>query len=177
MGASETPNEGPLSYKSSPLAKVTDGLSNTVVMSESQISPSGPHAFHRADAWYAGLSQSTTLSNADLISLCEAAVVNPVPTYRYVGHDWVVTGLGGAEYNHVVAPNAKVTNCRPDSPLSTPGTDHYWPLGIMKASSYHRGGVNFLMLDGSVHFANENIDLVVWQAISTRSGEETQVEF
>ena len=168
---------GPLSYKTSPLAKVTDGLSNTVIMSESLMSPAGPHTFHRADVWYAGLSQSANLSNAELISLCEAAAVNPVPTYPYAGHDWPVSGLGGAEYNHVVTPNSRVTNCRPDSPSLTLATDHHWGSGIMKASSYHTGGVNVLMLDGAVRFASDTIDLGVWQAISTRAGGETGVQF
>ena len=47
----------------------------------------------------------------------------------------------------------------------------------MKASSHHTGGVNVLMLDGAVRFASDNIDLGVWQAISTRAGGETGVQF
>ncbi len=40
------------------------------------------------------------------------------------------------------------------------------------ARSYHEGGVNTAMLDGSVHWVANDIDLGVWRAYSTRAGEE-----
>ncbi len=40
------------------------------------------------------------------------------------------------------------------------------------ARSYHPGGVNVALLDGSVHFAAEDIQRVVWRAMSTRDGGE-----
>lgn len=41
-------------------------------------------------------------------------------------------------------------------------------------SSYHTGGVNFMRADGSVTFMPENIDEVVYHAMSTRNGGETE---
>ena len=41
------------------------------------------------------------------------------------------------------------------------------------AGSFHTGGANFLMGDGSVHFLSENMDMPTYQAISTRAGGET----
>ena len=38
--------------------------------------------------------------------------------------------------------------------------------------SYHPGGVNTSRCDGSVQFETSNIDLPVWQALSTRNGRE-----
>jgi len=38
--------------------------------------------------------------------------------------------------------------------------------------SYHGGGVNGLLMDGSVHFYADLINLGVWQALSTRAGQE-----
>ncbi len=40
------------------------------------------------------------------------------------------------------------------------------------ARSYHEGGVNTVMLDGSVHWVANDINLGVWRAYSTRAGEE-----
>ena len=40
------------------------------------------------------------------------------------------------------------------------------------ARSYHGGGVNGLLMDGSVHFYADLINLGVWQALSTRAGQE-----
>ncbi len=166
--------DGIIKWKGMILATVTDGLSNTVAMSEALMSPAGPHSYHRADAWYAGISWAGDgPTNDEIISLCTAAVASPVPLYGQVGHDWPLTGLGHAEYNHVVPPNSKVANCRLDSPASGGGTNHAWSSGIMQASSGHSGGVNILFLDGSVHFASDSINVATWQAISTPAGAET----
>lgn len=43
--------------------------------------------------------------------------------------------------------------------------------------SDHRGGVHFLMVDGSVHFINEDIDANLLDALATRNGEEVTSGF
>lgn len=40
------------------------------------------------------------------------------------------------------------------------------------ARSYHSGGVNGLMMDGSVHFTRSSIAQATWRAMGTRSGGE-----
>ncbi len=40
------------------------------------------------------------------------------------------------------------------------------------ASSYHSGGVNLCMADGSVRFVSDAVDFFVWQATGTRNGGE-----
>lgn len=179
LGDDEGKRRGPLSTPATRSSDVTDGLSNTVIMSEAVMSPNGPHSFHRGDAWYSGLGSQRVPrpSNEDVVSLCQAAAASPAPFYPYVGHDWAVSGLGHAGYNHVLPPNGTVLNCRLDGPQLTGSTDHYWPVGILKASSYHHGGVNIVMLDGSARFVSNSIDLRVWQAISTRADGEPTVEF
>jgi prepilin-type processing-associated H-X9-DG protein len=44
--------------------------------------------------------------------------------------------------------------------------------GVLKASSYHSGGINALLMDGSVRFVANSVDMRVWRAVSTRSGGE-----
>ena len=39
-------------------------------------------------------------------------------------------------------------------------------------SSYHPGGVNLMLGDGSVRFIKETVALSVWRALSTRNGGE-----
>ena len=45
--------------------------------------------------------------------------------------------------------------------------------GLISARSYHAGGVNTLMADGSVRFFSANVNLTSWQALGTASGNET----
>ncbi len=43
--------------------------------------------------------------------------------------------------------------------------------------SFHTGGVNSLMMDGSTRFFSENMDVNVWRALGTRAGGEIVGEF
>lgn len=42
----------------------------------------------------------------------------------------------------------------------------------MSFSSMHKGGTQLLMVDGSVKFASENIDMGVYLATASRNGSE-----
>ena len=44
---------------------------------------------------------------------------------------------------------------------------------INHARSYHTGGVNAALADGSTHFFGDTIDLAVWKGLSTIAGRET----
>jgi prepilin-type processing-associated H-X9-DG protein len=45
--------------------------------------------------------------------------------------------------------------------------------GLSSSRSYHPGGVNIMMCDGSVQFVSEHIDRKVLDAMATRDGRET----
>src|SRR5207248_859298 len=42
----------------------------------------------------------------------------------------------------------------------------------VSASSYHTGGVNLVMADGSVRFVRDSINFAAWQAMGSRAGGE-----
>ncbi|HEY7423568.1 MAG TPA: H-X9-DG-CTERM domain-containing protein, partial [Gemmataceae bacterium] len=53
--------------------------------------------------------------------------------------------------------------------------DNYTPdygYVVSPASSWHSGGVNVVMADGSVHFVADAIDPTTWTALGTRAGGE-----
>jgi prepilin-type processing-associated H-X9-DG protein len=45
-----------------------------------------------------------------------------------------------------------------------------WADAHFSASSYHPGGVNTALADGSVRFANDTVNLAVWQALGSIDG-------
>jgi prepilin-type N-terminal cleavage/methylation domain-containing protein/prepilin-type processing-associated H-X9-DG protein len=49
---------------------------------------------------------------------------------------------------------------------------NYW-YDVISFRSYHPGGAQFVMADGSVHFVQEGIDLETYEALATRNGGET----
>ncbi|WP_407673527.1 DUF1559 domain-containing protein [Paludisphaera rhizosphaerae] len=87
------------------------------------------------------------------------------------GESWFVSGLHFTNYNHFETPNSNVSDCALDS-----GREglHQRTLhdGIFSARSRHTGGVNLLMMDGSVKFCRDTVDLRVWHAIGSRNGQE-----
>ena len=52
----------------------------------------------------------------------------------------------------------------------TPNSNHSDPW---KVNSFHPGGANLVMADGSVHFVQDEIDYEVFQALATRNGGES----
>jgi prepilin-type processing-associated H-X9-DG protein len=47
----------------------------------------------------------------------------------------------------------------------------------MGSRSYHPGGVNILLMDGSVRFVSQTIELVTWRALGTRAGGEVVASY
>ena len=45
--------------------------------------------------------------------------------------------------------------------------------GVITSRSYHTNGVNVLMMDGSVRFVSNSVQLSAWRAAGTRNGGET----
>ena len=48
---------------------------------------------------------------------------------------------------------------------------------VVTARSYHSGGVNVLMMDGSVRFVSSSVDQTLWRGLGTRSGGEVSGEY
>jgi len=87
-------------------------------------------------------------------------------------------GGWGIHYTHQYGPNSPV----PDSmsggdycdPANVPceNSASVWLTINFSARSYHPGGVNVGMVDGSVHFIEDQIDHYVWQALGSINGDE-----
>ncbi|MEZ6061151.1 MAG: DUF1559 domain-containing protein [Planctomycetaceae bacterium] len=86
---------------------------------------------------------------------------------------WATAAYSSTMYNHVATPNWKGTDCGAASAIAdVPGE-----AAIISARSFHIGGVNSLLADGSVRFFSDSIDLGIWRSLGTRSGGEVTGEF
>ena len=134
---------GPI-YRNSrvPYAGVTDGLSNTVFASEKT-----PYL---ADATWVGI----------------------IPGYRHFAYNaFASAGTGGAGVNFDY-PGAILASHSGPSLYEVPQVIHppNSPLGHTdEFYSLHPGGANVLMGDGSVRFIKQSINLLAWQAMSSRA--------
>jgi len=153
----------PLSF-----ASVTDGTSNTVMFSEwvkgkgFNVS-GGLNAVYQNGPGVTAVTMTTmgVQANLALAVLCQNTPFNPSNTWDYKGEAWISEESGrGGGYFHIQTPNRKSCNCC--------GHDT-----IIGASSYHSGGVNVTMLDGSVKFIKDTVNPVAWYALSTIDWGET----
>jgi len=98
---------------------------------------------------------------------------------------WFWGGMGGASFSARFPPHNRgtdvfqacgATNIPTDDPLVC--TENKADADVwVSARSYHTGGVQAALSDGSARFISENIDLAIWQAICTRANKETVGEF
>jgi prepilin-type N-terminal cleavage/methylation domain-containing protein/prepilin-type processing-associated H-X9-DG protein len=154
------------------LLSVTDGLSNTAMFSEimrSGIQHNAPSGVRDHATVIRGTS-ITSDTDGRAISHCLDGS-GWVSSIKYVGHQYYRAIPQMITYTHTLPPNwnRKVNtgvqryNCGDSANLNR---NH------MAASSYHSGGVNVCLGDGSVRFVSDTVDFNVWRAAGTKTGGE-----
>ncbi len=84
---------------------------------------------------------------------------------------WMGVGkLGGTEYSEGLGSAVVRFNANLDP-------NFHGVLMEIGVRSYHVGGAQFALADGSVRFMSENMDLKTYQALATRQGGEVVGEF
>lgn len=153
---------------------ITDGLSNTAAVAERKISAAvivdtpwgGRYVDPSTDENMQSFCGSTIRGRSleRWVPYC-GSVTHGDPGYiEKHGHAWISGWTFAANtYMHVMPIGER--NCHVyggegiGNNLVTPG-------------SYHSGGVNVLMADGSVSFRSESIDLQLWWAMGSANGDE-----
>jgi prepilin-type N-terminal cleavage/methylation domain-containing protein/prepilin-type processing-associated H-X9-DG protein len=143
-----------------PMASFTDGLSNTVMMSERLIGDfSSAVVSIRSDQFAPGTAPANF---AQALSQCLA--INPqnleFQGLNNSGAPWAWVNNCETTYQHLTTPN--FISCM--FPAN-------WRI-MHGASSQHPGGVNVLLGDGSVRFVKDSISMMTWQALGSRNGGE-----
>ncbi len=172
----DIPN-GPLFENSSVgPAGITDGLSNTVAVSETTRStPGGTYANNPLGGYLiTGDNKSNAppiTSDADYASMCQSLPPTTTQFQNTRGVRWHYGAPGHSMYNHRRPPNDRRPDCRggiPHSDKSDPNWN-YLSLNIA-ARGRHPGGINSLCCDGHVQFIKDSVSLPLWQALGTRNG-------
>jgi prepilin-type processing-associated H-X9-DG protein len=84
--------------------------------------------------------------------------------WDFKGEYWTLQDSGrGGPYYHVMPPGQKACAIR----SAFGNVDSF-----IGSSSFHPGGANVLILDGSVRFLKASVGLATWNALGTRSGGE-----
>ncbi|ODA33555.1 DUF1559 domain-containing protein [Planctopirus hydrillae] len=158
------------------LRDVTDGTSNTAMLSESLVADSNNHTDRRRNLSYTSSAGSIQSLNAPIRTLVVdglATATNWAAWTPYKGHSWLHTDAWQKHvYAHVFPPNTvNIAGYNTDWFRCAEGD------GAITPSSEHTGGVHVAMMDGSVRFISNNIDLDTWWALGTKSTGETVGEY
>ncbi len=169
------------------IRKVSDGLSNTIAMGEAAHGLNWPVSNAEADVpiWNGTVYENlrTSLPGLDdygQVRLCWQAWVAAQPSYRWLNN--VVQLHVGNLMCCTMEPinkwpptqaqhdDGSPTDCR-KSQRGAPGTRGLNPSGgphlTPNFRSDHTTGCNFLFADGSVHFLQESIDMLLYQQLSS----------
>jgi prepilin-type N-terminal cleavage/methylation domain-containing protein/prepilin-type processing-associated H-X9-DG protein len=135
-------------------AFITDGTSNTMLLGEVLNGSGGSTAAHdtRSRGDIAGKTSSDWTATP---SWCLTSTVN-----GQIRSDWGSAGYAGYNWGDGITPLSGVHSfLPPNSPSCIAGTLDYGPNGhaMISLSSYHTGGANIALADGSVRFLSNTI--------------------
>ena len=160
------------------LATITDGSSNTAMFAETTKSPipaaTGTYAQWKNNIYYVSTYDTVNAAAGGCPSINYMSGSGYSARIFYRGQMYYRNFTGTGYYAHTLPPNPKVPDCgyyanNTKSPASNPLD---FMAAHIAARSYHPGGANAVMVDGSVHFYKDSIALNVWRALGTRAGGE-----
>jgi prepilin-type processing-associated H-X9-DG protein len=146
------------------MSQVSDGLSHTACFGE-RLRGSGKTEALVPERDVFRMRGVVAFTADNLVMACQvSARRDNTMGSRTSGRTWFWTGREHTLYNHAQEPNGRIPDCTYGGAL--PAT------GMATARSWHWGGVNQLMADGSVRFMQETINRQVWRAFGSRNGRE-----
>jgi prepilin-type N-terminal cleavage/methylation domain-containing protein/prepilin-type processing-associated H-X9-DG protein len=156
------------------MADVIDGTSNTIAFCESTVG-SPTSAQGQVNIGLTGVGAVSTAQVLDASSIapvtitalqaCDAAWANKTGSVdAQRGKNWIHGSMAFTLFNTVATPNsAEWTYCSNQSGSTAT---------FSEADSYHPGGVNTLMTDGSVRFIKSTVSRNTWWGLGTRASGE-----
>ena len=161
-------------------AEVTDGLSNTGFFSEILIGPSpgvgtpSPSVISASDRYTFAVATDVNAGSwdgsptGDVIAIPECQNL-ATPAWIYRGKQYYRGVVVTTYYSHTLTPNSKLRDCIRGSG----GVDR----GHLAARSYHPAGVNVVLGDGAVRFANNSVNELACRALGSKGAGDTIGDF
>jgi prepilin-type N-terminal cleavage/methylation domain-containing protein len=137
------------------LKKITDGTSNTLMVSEVLVVPELTVQGGGYPAWGGAISETSTSTGGQMFTTFHAPnskEPDVIDRHRAPPGSYEANGI---PYPEICGQNDGATG--------------WWDSHIA-ARSHHPGGVNASRCDASVDFYSDSIDLFVWRSVSTSSG-------
>jgi prepilin-type processing-associated H-X9-DG protein len=145
-----------------PLSSFMDGFSNTLAFSEKPVGSGEGGSFQPFRDWMSRDWDGVTLSPDQWIAACSQMV--PREPWLDAGNSWMLPGAVHTHFYASAPPNTEIPDC--GSTVLNHG------VGIFASRSYHPGGVNAAMADGSVRRFTSTTSTGIWRGLGTRSGGE-----
>jgi prepilin-type N-terminal cleavage/methylation domain-containing protein/prepilin-type processing-associated H-X9-DG protein len=158
--------------KGTTMTSITDGTSNTALFAEvMRTTDPWPHVSGARTNTVIILDASVSgASDADGRAIPSCAAGNPWnSSISYGGLQFERDLWGCTFYTHTLPPNWNrlvPSSANQQYNCGDTAIAHFH----VAASSYHTGGVNVCMGDGSVRFVADSINFQTWQAMGTRAG-------
>jgi prepilin-type processing-associated H-X9-DG protein len=149
------------------IAAITDGTSNTALFAEvvrGTLTSSTPASTFDNTTVMNSTAALTTAQKLDGRNVTQCN--NPSSSViQYVGHQYYRALAHLTTYCHTLPPN---WNKKTTSGQKYRCGDTSFLVAHIPAGSYHPGGANVGLADGSVRFVAETINFTNWQAMGTR---------
>ncbi len=161
--------------KGARMADILDGTTNTAMWAEvMRTTDSWPHVSGiRTNTVIILDSSVASAPDSDGRAIPSCATGNPwTSSISYGGLEFDRYLWGCSLYTHTLPPNWNRNRLSGNQSGQYNCGDTAIVHFHVAASSYHPGGVNVALADGSVHFVSQGIDFAIWQAVGSMAGGE-----
>ena len=149
-----------------PVAAITDGTSNTTAFGEGWRG-------HESGTTLPAIGDPTIIliysANLDNLAPPQCNAAARYSTYRYRGEEYYRAFGPTAFFTNTMPPNSQWPDCGTAADTAALNNFSRTHLALR---SYHPGGANASLADGSVRFFKNSINLPTWNALGTRAAGE-----